>query len=38
MLLNVIGVRVNPSSDANVSEFDGRWQIIPAPAGVGNFS
>jgi hypothetical protein len=33
--LNVISVRLNPSTDPNVSEFDGRWVSIPVPAGVG---
>jgi hypothetical protein len=38
MLLNVIAVRLNPSTDATVSDANGGWQEIPAPAGVGAFS
>ncbi len=33
MLLNVIGVRLNPATGA-VSESDKRWQQIPAPGGA----
>ena len=33
MLLNVIGVRVNPTVGA-VSESDKKWQLIPAPGGT----
>ena len=36
ILLNVVAVRVNPSTDKNVSEFDTKWRTIPAPAGVGS--
>jgi hypothetical protein len=33
--LNVISVRLNPSTDPNVSDFDGKWVSIQVPAGVG---
>lgn len=33
--LNVISVRLNPSSDPNVSEFDGKWVTVNVPPGVG---
>jgi hypothetical protein len=33
--LNVVSVRLNPSTDPDVSEFDSRWVTIPVPAGVG---
>ena len=35
ILLNVIGVRLNPSAQPTVAEDDPKWQIIGAPAGVG---
>jgi hypothetical protein len=35
ILLNVISVRLNPSTDPKVSDFDPKWQTIPVPAGVG---
>ena len=35
ILLNVVAVRLNPSTAATVSESDPQWQVIPAPAGVG---
>lgn len=34
LLLNVISVRLNPSSDLNVSDADPGWQIIAAPVGT----
>jgi len=34
LLLNVISVRMNPSSDLTISEADPGWQIISAPAGT----
>lgn len=34
LLLNVISVRLNPSSDLNISEADPGWQIIAAPIGA----
>lgn len=34
VLLNVIAVRVNPSSDITVSESDPNWQIISVPDGT----
>jgi hypothetical protein len=34
ILLNVVGVRLNPSTDPNVSELDSGWVSIAAPAGV----
>lgn len=33
MVLNVIGVRLNPKTGA-VSESDKKWQMIPAPQGI----
>jgi hypothetical protein len=36
--LNVITVRLNPSTDPNVSEFDGKWVSIDVPPGVGRNS
>ncbi|HEY1852916.1 MAG TPA: hypothetical protein VGG60_17990 [Candidatus Binataceae bacterium] len=33
--LNVVSIRLNPSTDADVSDFDSRWVTIPVPAGVG---
>lgn len=33
MVLNVIGVRLNPTAGA-VSESDKKWQLIPAPGGA----
>jgi hypothetical protein len=33
--LNVVSVRLNPSTDPNVSVFDSRWVTIGVPAGVG---
>ena len=33
--LNVVSVRLNPSTDPNVSEFDRRWVTVGVPAGVG---
>ena len=36
--LNVISVRLNPSTDPNVSEFDGKWVSIDVPPGVGRNS
>jgi hypothetical protein len=33
MVLNVIGVRLNPTA-GSVSETDKKWQLIPAPGGV----
>ncbi len=36
--LNVISVRLNPSSDPNVSEFDSGWVTIDVPPGVGRNS
>lgn len=33
--LNVISVRLNPSTDPNVSDFDHRWVSILVPSGVG---
>ena len=33
--LNVISVRLNPSTNPNVSVFDAQWVTIPVPAGVG---
>ncbi len=38
ILLNVIAVRLNPAPAATVAEDDPRWQVIPAPAGVGAFA
>lgn len=35
LFLNVVSIRLNPSSDPNVSEFDRRWVSILVPAGVG---
>ena len=35
ILLNVISVRINPSTDGNVSETDPNWIAITAPPGVG---
>jgi len=35
VLLNVIAVRLHPSSDLTVSDFDSRWVTIPAPANTG---
>jgi len=35
ILLNVISVRINPSTDGNVSEADPNWIVITAPPGVG---
>jgi len=33
--LNVVSIRLNPSTDADVSDFDSRWVTVPVPAGVG---
>ena len=33
--LNVVAIRLNPSTEADVSDFDSRWVTIPVPAGVG---
>jgi hypothetical protein len=33
--LNVISVRLNPSNDPNISDYDSRWVTIGVPAGVG---
>lgn len=33
MVLNVIGVRLNPTA-GSVSETDKKWQLIPAPGGI----
>ena len=35
VLLNVVAVRLNPSSSLGVSEFDPRWVTIAAPAKIG---
>ncbi len=35
ILLNVVDVRINPSTDPNVPDTDPNWQTIPAPSGVG---
>jgi hypothetical protein len=35
VLLNVIAVRLNPSTDSAVSDGDPNWQEIAVPAGVG---
>jgi hypothetical protein len=34
--INVISVRLNPSTSDIVSDDEGGWQAIPVPAGVGN--
>jgi hypothetical protein len=36
ILLNVIAVRLNPSTAETVGEDDPKWQVIGAPAGVGS--
>ena len=36
--LNVVSIRLNPSTDPNVSDFDSRWVTIGVPAGVGTSS
>ncbi len=33
--LNVISVRLNPSTDPAVSDYDPKWVTIPVPQGVG---
>ena len=38
ILLNVVSVRVNPATAVTVAEDDPRWEVVPAPAGVGAFS
>src|SRR5207245_9814780 len=38
ILLNVISVRLNPSTNINLSDADSKWQTIPVPAGVGSSS
>jgi len=35
IMLNVVSVRLNPSTDPNVSDFAGNWVTIGVPAGVG---
>jgi hypothetical protein len=35
ILLNVVSVRINPSSDPDLSEFDPNWRTISPPAGPG---
>jgi hypothetical protein len=34
--LNVVSVRLNPSTNAVATDGEGGWQTIPVPAGVGN--
>jgi hypothetical protein len=36
VFINVISVRLNPSTSDTVSDGVGGWQTIPVPAGVGN--
>jgi hypothetical protein len=35
--LNVISVRLNPSKNPNVSDFDSNWATVSVPAGVGKY-
>lgn len=35
IMLNVVSVRLNPSSDTSISDFDSKWVAIGVPAGVG---
>ena len=35
LFLNVVAVRLNPSSNANISDFDQHWVSILVPSGVG---
>ncbi len=32
---NIVSVRLNPSTDPNVSDFDPNWVTVPVPRGVG---
>jgi hypothetical protein len=34
LLLNVVSVRVNPSTDTSISDSDPSWQVIAAPPGT----
>jgi hypothetical protein len=36
MLLNVVAVRLNPSTNPDVAEDDSQWQTILVPTGVGS--
>jgi hypothetical protein len=36
VLLNVLSVRLNPSTDLTISDFDPNWVEIPAPAAIGS--